>query len=70
MSTPDRLTGTVKFYDEKKGYGFVTLDGGLRDLFMHASQVVEYEPLTTGERVSFIEDRGTKGPIARQVVRV
>jgi CspA family cold shock protein len=69
MNKPPRITATVKFYNEQKGYGFLTLVDG-RDLFVHASQIVEHEPLQSGQRVSCIEDRGTKGPIARQVVRI
>ena len=70
MIKPPRLTGTVKFFREGKGYGFVVLDDG-REIFVHASRIVEQddEPLASGERVSGIEDRGTRGPILRQVTR-
>jgi cold shock CspA family protein len=64
MNKPERVTGKVKF-------GFAVLDDG-RAIFFHASQIVEQddEPLASGERVSGIEDRGTRGPILRQVTRV
>jgi CspA family cold shock protein len=70
-----RLTGTVRFFREDKGYGFIVIDGTRdndksKDLFVHSSQVVEDEPLQPGDRVSFIQDRGNKGPVARAVTRI
>jgi cold shock CspA family protein len=67
IAMPD---GTVKFYNEAKGYGFITCDD-YRDIFMHISQWVhEYNP-RKGDRVKFIEDVGRdRKPYARQIVVV
>jgi cold shock protein len=68
MNKPDRLTGVVKFFKEDRGFGFIEVDEG-REIFLHVNQWVEEECPAKGERVSFIVDRGTRGPIARQVMR-
>jgi cold shock CspA family protein len=65
-----RTVGTVKFYNDLKGFGFIALGGERPDLFFHVSQVAEENPLRQGDRVSCIEDFGPdKRPIARQVTR-
>jgi CspA family cold shock protein len=66
MNKPPRLTGVIKFFKEEKGWGFIKTDDG-RELFLHQNQWAEEENPAGGMRVSFIEDVGTKGPIARQV---
>jgi cold shock protein len=60
--------GRVKWFDPKKGYGFITADGG-KELFVHHSAIEGqgFKSLEEGDRVSFDEERGTKGP---QAVRV
>jgi cold shock protein len=60
--------GLVKWFDPKKGYGFITADGG-KELFVHHSAIEGqgFKSLEEGERVSFDEERGAKGP---QAVRV
>jgi cold shock CspA family protein len=66
---PERKIGTIKFWNERRGYGFVTTDD-YRDLFLHASQWVENDEPRKGERVSFIEDVGRdQKPFARQATR-
>ena len=66
MNKPERSTGVVKFFKEEKGWGFIKTDDG-RELFMHLNQWAEEDNPAGGMRVSFIEDVGTRGPIARQV---
>ncbi len=65
-------TGTVKWFDEKKGYGFITMDEG-KDVFVHYSAIQGdgFRKLTEGDRVTFDVKEGTKGPQADlvQVVR-
>lgn len=61
-------TGTVKWFDEKKGYGFITEDGG-KDVFVHYSAIVGngFRKLAEGEKVTFEIKEGAKGPQADQV---
>jgi cold shock protein len=59
-------TGTVKWYNPDKGFGFIARDEGGDDLFVHRS-VVGYEPLGEGDRVEFVEGMGPKGPSAVSV---
>lgn len=66
----ERKTGTVKFWNEGRGYGFLTTDD-YRDVFLHASQWIENDNPRKGERVGFIEDVGRdRRPFARQVTRL
>ena len=61
-------TGTVKWFDEKKGYGFITEDGG-KDVFVHYSAIQGsgFRKLAEGDKVSFEIKEGAKGPQADQV---
>ena len=60
--------GRVKWFNDKKGYGFITADGG-KELFVHHTSIEGqgFKTLEEGERVSFDEEKGNKGP---QAVRV
>ena len=60
--------GTVKWFNESKGYGFITRDNG-RDLFVHFSNIEAegFKTLKEGQAVSFIEGEGKKGPQAEHV---
>ena len=62
-------TGTVKWFDSKKGFGFIAPDDGSDDLFIHYSEVkVEgYATLDEGQRVEFEVGEGKKGPCATNV---
>ena len=61
-------TGTVKWFNGDKGYGFIDTGGG-QDLFFHMSNVEggTYDDLQEGQRVSFNEGTGPKGPRAENV---
>ena len=64
-----RLTGTVKFFNESKGFGFITKDNGEGDVFVHFSAIVAegYKTLVEGQKVSFDIAQGKKGPEAQNV---
>jgi len=61
-------TGTVKFFNESKGFGFITPEGGGQDLFVHSSEIVK-GPLYENDTVTFEIGEGQKGPCATQVSR-
>ena len=62
-------TGTVKWFNAAKGYGFITPDEGGKDLFVHFSQIAGegYKSLDEGARVEFEAREGQKGPEATSV---
>jgi cold shock protein len=61
-------TGTVKFFNEEKGFGFIAPDNGGNDLFVHASGIEE-GPIADGDKVEFEVGEGKKGPCAEKVRR-
>ena len=65
-------TGTVKWFSDEKGYGFITPDEGSRDLFVHHSSIQAdgYRTLAEGAKVSYDEEAGDKGPKAVNVVKI
>jgi len=65
-------TGSVKWFDDQKGYGFITLDDGSKDCFVHHSAIAGdgFKSLTEGERVQFDVVQGPKGPAAENVTKV
>ena len=64
----DAMTGTVKWFNEQKGFGFIEQDSG-GDLFVHFSQIVgdNFRTLKEGQKVSFSIGEGKKGPQAEEV---
>ena len=67
-----RATGTVKWFNDSKGYGFITREDGEKDLFVHhtAIQGDGFKTLAEGERVEFDVVEGQKGPAAENVARL
>src|SRR6476659_9735264 len=65
-------TGTVKWFSDEKGFGFITPDEGSRDLFVHHSNIIVdgYRSLAEGAKVSYEEEAGPKGPKAVNVNKV
>ncbi len=64
----DRITGTVKWFNSGKGYGFIEREGG-DDVFVHYSaiQIEGYKSLEEGQRVEFTIEQGSKGLQATNV---
>jgi len=65
----NRQTGTVKWFNDEKGYGFITPQGGGDDLFVHfkAIEADGFKSLKEGQSVSFVAEKGQKGMQAAQV---
>jgi CspA family cold shock protein len=65
-------TGTVKWFNDSKGYGFISPDEGTEDLFVHHSSIVGdgYKSLSEGAKVEYEVGEGQKGPQATNVVPV
>jgi cold shock protein len=64
-------TGTVKWFNESKGYGFITPDGGGKDLFAHFREIQGdsgYKTLAENARVQFNVTEGAKGPQASNIL--
>lgn len=65
-------SGTVKWFSDEKGFGFITPDEGSKDLFVHHSAILGegYKTLAEGAKVSFDEEPGDKGPKAANVQKL
>ena len=64
-----RTTGTVKWFNDAKGFGFITPEGGQKDCFVHHSAIQGggFKSLTEGAKVSYDPEQGQKGPAAANV---
>jgi CspA family cold shock protein len=67
-----RTTGTVKWFNDTKGFGFITPEGGAKDCFVHQSSIQTngFRSLAEGDRVEFDIVNGQKGPAAENVTKL
>jgi len=67
----DREMGTVKWFNESKGFGFIEREGG-PDVFAHFSAIVGdgFKTLAEGQRVEFVVTNGQKGPQAEEITAI
>ena len=67
----DRKTGTVKWFDSKKGYGFIELEGS-DDIFIHYSDILDegYKFLKDGQKVEFDIEKDDQGEKAKNVKKI
>lgn len=65
-------TGTVKWFNDDKGFGFITRDDGEKDVFVHhtAIQGEGFRTLSEGQKVQFDVVQGQKGPAAENVIKL
>jgi CspA family cold shock protein len=65
-------TGLVKWFNEGKGFGFITPDDGSKDLFVHFSSITGggFKTLGEGQKVQFTVENGAKGPAANNVFAI
>lgn len=63
------ITGTVKWFNDAKGFGFITPSDGGKDVFVHHSAIQGggFKSLTEGQKVQFELEQGPKGPSAKNV---
>jgi len=66
------VNGTVKWFNESKGFGFIEQDNGGKDVFAHYSQIASsgFKTLSEGQRVSFVVTQGQKGDQASNIIAI
>ena len=67
-----RISGTVKWFNDEKGFGFLSREDGEKDVFVHFSAIrgEGFKSLAEGEKVEFEVVQGAKGPAAENVTKV
>jgi CspA family cold shock protein len=67
-----RTIGTVKWFNDQKGFGFITPEGGAKDCFVHHSAIQGngFKSLAEGEKVEFDMVQAAKGPAAENVTKM
>ncbi len=65
----DKEKGTVKWFNSRKGYGFISRESGAGDVFVHHNEIKGegFKSLNEGDRVEFVVTQGQKGPAASDV---
>ena len=70
----EKMTGSVKWFNAGKGFGFITPENGGKDVFVHFSAIQsrnnDYKSLDEGQRVEFSIEAGPKGPSAANVLAI
>jgi cold shock protein len=69
MAEAGRVTGRVKMWNARRGFGFIGSDAGGEDLFIHVSQMQGLEPLKD-DRVEFTPDKGRNGKLCARNVKI
>ena len=66
------MKGTVKWFNDAKGFGFITPDDGSKDVFVHQSAIASsgFRSLAEGDKVEFQTEQGPKGPQAKDVKKI
>lgn len=72
MSNQVKVKGTVKWFNDQKGFGFITPESGGKDVFVHQTAIVAsgFRSLAEGDVVEFSIEQGQKGPAAAGVTRL
>ncbi|HRW46591.1 MAG: cold-shock protein [Caldilinea sp.] len=68
----NREIGTVKWFNDQKGFGFITPESGKKDVFVHHTAIMTagFRSLAEGDKVEFSVEQGPKGPSAANVQKV
>lgn len=72
LQAMEKETGVVKWFNERKGFGFIVRDSGDGDIFVHHSAIIGegFKTLNEGDRVEYIVTQGQKGPAAGEVKKL
>jgi cold shock protein len=72
MRMANKVKGSVKWFNESKGFGFITPENGSKDVFVHFSAIADtgFKTLAENQRVEFEVTDGAKGPSAANVVAI